>query len=260
VILEKIISKTRERVAQLKESTPASVLEKKLATCRNPFVMEEKLKTPGIHVIAEIKRASPSSGDMNLEQDPVEIAGDYLKNGARALSVLTEPEFFRGDIEYLTRIRSTYPDSLLLMKDFIIDEYQLLQGRVAGADAVLLIARVLERSRLKAMISAARALDLSPLIEVHNELELSIALDQGGTLIGVNNRDLNTLSIDLNVSRRLAKLASPGSILVSESGIENGDQIKELSQLGYRGFLVGTTFMKDEEPGKKLAEILSEAK
>jgi indole-3-glycerol phosphate synthase len=261
LILDKIIANTRKRIATEKESVPSTQLTAEIEKSnRKPHDFSSAFREPGVHVIAEIKRASPSAGKINLDSDPLTIAGNYLENGARALSVLTEPDFFRGSIDYLAQIRSKYPDARLLMKDFIVDGYQLLQGRRAGADAVLLIARVLEKDQLGAMLSSAQALGLTSLVEVHNEHELSVALDQGATLVGVNNRDLDTLTIDLGVSRRLAKLPrSKETVLIAESGLENGEQLKELGQLGYRGFLIGTTFMKDGEPGKKLAELLREA-
>jgi indole-3-glycerol phosphate synthase len=214
----------------------------------------------GAHVIAEVKLASPSEGDIAAELDPVQVAGEYLKNGATALSVLTEEDYFKGCLQYLKDIRRAYPKALLLRKDFIVDEYQLFEARAAGADAALLIVALLDDTQLRALLSTCAALQLSPLVEVHDEMEMKRALQAGARLIGVNNRDLKSLKVDLQTSRRLATLPPAGSVLIAESGFTQGSELKEFSALGYRGFLIGTHFMRGGRPGSALAALLREAK
>ena len=206
-------------------------------------------------VIAEVKLASPSQGTIAQSADPVAVAQEYLRAGAAALSVLTEPDFFHGRPEYLVRIREACPDALLLMKDFVVDEYQLALARSWGADCVLLIVALLG-SETRRYLESARRLGLSVLVEVHDEAELTIALETGAELIGVNNRDLRTLKISLEQSRRLAAHLPAGRNWICESGLETGADLAEMQALGCRGFLIGTSLMRTGDPGNALRELL----
>ncbi len=212
-------------------------------------------------MIAEVKFASPSEGFLRApgSASPAEaarIAASYAKSGAAAISILTEPEYFSGDPSHLTAARAALPDAVLLMKDFLIDAYQLELARACGADAVLLIAALLG-PRLHEMLFAARARGLSTLVEVHDEKEAEAALECAADVIGVNNRDLRSLKTDLGISRRLAPLATRAAAAVAESGLRSRAEIDELSALGYKGFLIGGSFMKSPEPGSSLASLLA---
>lgn len=255
-VLEKIALSTRKRLDARKSNMPLS----QLSEVRKPHAFAKAFTTPGVHVIAEIKRKSPSAGALALDADPLEVATEYLANGATALSVLTEQEYFHGELEFLTRIRECFPDSLLLMKDFVIDEYQLFEGRLHGADAALLIASLLDEEELPRLYAFARSLGLTPLVEVHDEAEMERALALGAELIGVNSRNLRTMEVSLDVARTLSKIAPEGRTLIAESGIQSGAQIRELSKLGYRGFLVGTSLMKGGSPGEALKRLIGETK
>ncbi len=254
-VLEKIALSTRKRLDARKSNMPLS----QLSEVRRPHAFLKAFAAPGVHVIAEIKRKSPSEGDLALHADPVAVAGEYLKNGATALSVLTEVEYFNGSLDFLTQIRDRFPDSLLLMKDFILDEYQLFEGRLHGADAALLIAALLDEEELPRLYAFARTLGLMPLVEVHDEAEMKRAISLGAELIGVNNRNLRTMEISLEVARALAPLGR-GKTLIAESGIRTGADVKGLAALGYQGFLVGTSLMKGGSPGEALKQLIGESK
>jgi indole-3-glycerol phosphate synthase len=255
-----IAEATEARVAAKKRAFPVRNLMDRAVTSRVPSDFVSSLRRPGVHIIAEIKRRSPSEGAIAPEADPVTVAGEYLRNGAAALSVLTEPDFFNGSLDFLSAIRARYPRALLLMKDFVIDEYQCAEARVHGADAVLLIASLLDDDRLGRLYAFARTLGLTPFVEVHDEVELERISRLRAELVGVNNRDLKTMKVDLKTSERLAPLAAKGTVLVSESGISNGQEVRALEALGYRGFLVGTSLMRGGRPGESLKQLLGEAK
>jgi indole-3-glycerol phosphate synthase len=210
-------------------------------------------RTPAI--IAEIKRASPSAGVIRQDFDPVKIAQEYRKAGAAALSVITEASHFRGGLEILAGLRWS-AGLPLLRKDFIIDAYQILEARHAGADAILLIAALLDADALKCLRSEAERLGMDALVEVHNETELNRALDAGAALIGVNNRDLRTFEVSLDVSLKLGRMIPKDAVAVAESGIRSAEDIRRLSEAGYRGFLVGEHLMRSASPGAALAELL----
>ncbi len=206
-------------------------------------------------VIAEIKRASPSAGLLRQNFEPVKIAQDYEKEGAAAISVVTEGKHFRGNLEFLARVRwnTGLP---LLRKDFVIDPYQVLEARHANADAVLLIAALLEGARLRDLCAENDAYGMESLVEVHNERELDRALESGATLIGVNNRDLRTFEVSLDVSLRLGARLPKDVVAVAESGIRTADDIRRLAGAGYRGFLIGELLMRADSPGAALKTLL----
>ncbi len=207
-----------------------------------------------VNVVAECKRRSPSRGVLAPEYDPVRLAMAYERGGAAALSVLTEPTFFDGAMEHLSAVRRAVQVPLL-RKDFIVDEYQLHEARADGADAILLIVGALGQRQLVELHRAAAALGLAALVEVHDEDELHRAIDAGARLVGVNNRNLRTLTVDVSASHRLARLMPTGITAVSESGLKSREDLDELRAEGYRAFLIGERFMTDPDPVRALAEL-----
>ncbi|MDP3543194.1 MAG: indole-3-glycerol phosphate synthase TrpC [Elusimicrobiota bacterium] len=258
-ILGKIAERTRERISVEKALHPVEWLRTQPLYDHPPMSLIKALSRPGPQVIAEVKFTSPSEGVLRHDPSPIEaarIAAAYASAGASAVSILTEPEFFGGDPSFLAGARDSCPTTPLLMKDFVVDEYQFELARSIGADAVLLIAALLG-PRLGPMHGAAKSLGLSVLIEVHNEAEAEAALAAGGTLIGVNSRDLTTLKVDLNVARRLAPLVClPEITAVAESGLRSRSDLDSLSPLGYKAFLIGTSFMKLPDPASALKGFL----
>lgn len=247
------------RVGKLKESNPVESLRAQPLYARSPRSLKTALLAKKPAVIAEVKFASPSEGLLRGEHPApdraADVAGKYLAAGAAAVSILTERNFFAGAPEFLVAARERHPDACLLMKDFVFDPYQLELARAIGADAVLLIV-ALVGTELSALHSQAKALGLSVLVETHTEAELELAKKAGAELIGVNSRDLKTLKTDLDVARRLAGKA-PGALLVAESGLKTRADLDELSKLGYGGFLIGTSLMKQSDPGAALKDLLS---
>jgi indole-3-glycerol phosphate synthase len=254
--LDNIVSHVREETARKKRDVSASALRDRplFAEPRRGFAA--KLAGNGRSIIAEIKRASPSKGLIRQEFDPVSLAHQFSANGASALSVLTETHFFQGSLEYLEQIRRTVAVPLL-RKDFILDGYQIIEARSFGADAMLLIAALLDPPLLGDLRSEAEAAGLDVLVEVHTEAELDIALEAGCRLIGINNRDLRTFKVNLETTERLLPRVPDGIPVVCESGIEGLDQIEKLEKSGVHRFLIGETLMRAPDPGAKLRELLS---
>jgi indole-3-glycerol phosphate synthase len=207
-------------------------------------------------IIAECKRRSPSRGVLKHAYDPAAIASSYERAGAAAISVLTEPTFFDGTVAHLEAVRAAV-DVPVLRKDFIISEYQLLEAAAAGADAVLLIVAALDARSLAALHAQAARLGLDVLVEVHHADELSIALDAGARIVGVNNRNLRTLIVDVTASETLAARLPPGVVRVSESGLKDASDLARLRQLGYNAFLIGERFMTEDDPGAALHALVS---
>ena len=206
-------------------------------------------------IIGEIKRSSPSKGLIRANFSPVIIARDYANHGASAISVLTEEHFFQGSLTYLEEIKAAVAVPLL-RKDFIIDRYQVTEARSYGADAILLIAALLDRSLLRELREAAAALSLDTLVEVHNEEELKCALEAGAEIIGINNRDLKTFEVSLATTERLAPRVPAGTLTICESGIDGAEQIRQVERWGIHTFLVGESLMRAPSPGEKLQELL----
>ena len=195
---------------------------------------------------------------LRADYDPVAIATAYAHAGAAAISVLTEPTFFDGSLEHLGAVR-TAVHTPLLRKDFIVSEYQLLEARAAGADAALLIVAALTPKELQQLSSTASRLGLDTLVEVHNAAELAVALDTGARVIGVNNRNLRTLAVDVHASEELIAMMPPDVVAVSESGLKSAADLSRLGALGYRAFLMGERFMTASDPGAALGNLLSDA-
>jgi len=260
-LLATIVSAARRIVEVRKESTPLTELERQASQRPGPTrsLRAALAAAGGPHVIAECKRRSPSKGVLRASYDPVAIARGYSANGAAAISVLTEPTFFDGSLDHLKGVRAAV-DLPLLRKDFIVEEYQLLEAKAAGADAVLLIVSALGPDELKMLQRRAQELELEVLVEVHNVDELRTAIESGASLIGVNNRNLRTLEVNRTVSYELIALVPRDVLSVSESGIRAPDDLRQLGALGYRGFLVGERFMTAPDPGAALGELLSLAR
>ena len=206
-------------------------------------------------IIAEVKKASPSKGMIRGDFDPVAIAEDYAAHGASAISVLTEERFFQGSLRHLEAIHGAV-EVPLLRKDFTIDPYQIVEAKSYGADAVLLIAAMLDGHLMRDLRAQAGAAGLDSIIEVHTEKELAAAVEAGAQVIGVNNRDLKTFAVDLSTTEHLAPMMPSGTPAVCESGIDSLEQIRRIEKCGIHVFLIGESLMRAPEPGKKLAELL----
>ena len=213
----------------------------------------------GLNVIAECKRRSPSQGIIRSNYSPERIAMSYQQGGARAVSVLTEPTFFDGSLDHLRAVRRAV-NLPVLRKDFIVTRYQLLEAVAAGADAVLLIVAALDDRELRSLTSQADELGLATLVEVHDRMELHRAVDAGARIIGVNNRNLHTLKVDLDATRMLIEDMPRDVIGVAESGLQTASDLTELGGLGYGAFLIGEVLMRNADPGEKLKELLGDMK
>ena len=258
-LLGAIVAATRARVAHAASRVPAADLARRADLMPPTRGFRAALAAPGVRVIAECKRRSPSRGVLRSEYDPAAIARRYAEVGAAAISVLTEPTFFDGSLAHLEAVRATVGVPLL-RKDFVVDDYQLLEARASGADAVLLIVAALDDEALGRLTRSARALGLDVLVEVHDECELDRATAAAAAdIIGVNNRNLRTLAVDLDASMRLAARMPAGAIAVAESGLRTGVDVRRLQAVGYRAFLVGERFMTQADPGAALAGLLAEA-
>lgn len=256
-LLATIVAAT-ERIVETREAKESrAVLEKRAleTPVRAGRFVEALRRTDRLNVIAECKRRSPSRGVLRDAYDPVAVATSYDAAGAAAISVLTEPTFFDGSLEHLMAVRRTV-DVPLLRKDFIVAEYQLLEARACGADAVLLIVSALKQSVLEHLYARASELGLDVLVEVHDADELDRALAIGATVVGVNNRNLRTLTVDVHASDALVERIPGGVVAVSESGLRTAADLRRLSALGYRAFLVGERFMTAADPGAALRDLL----
>ena len=259
-ILEEIVAHKRKELKELKGILPLHDLAEKVEEYlendkRQTLSMRHSLAESDSGIIAEFKRRSPSKGWIKEDGEPTVIPPSYAENGAAALSILTDEQFFGGRLNFIHQARPLVPHTPILRKDFIIDEYQLLQARLIGADAVLLIAACLSKQKCKELARKAHALGLETLLEVHSEPELEYIGDNID-MVGVNNRNLGTFTTDVQNSYRLANLLPKDYLLVSESGISNPLTVRELRQAGFRGFLIGETFMKTPNPGLALKEFI----
>jgi indole-3-glycerol phosphate synthase len=246
-ILEEIIQQKHKEVVERKKQTPVRALETTIYFNATPVSLC-KAVTEGSGIIAEIKRKSPSKGIINSNVSVENISIGYTNAGASGLSVLTDNKYFGGtNVDLLlARKLNNIP---ILRKDFIVDEYQIVEAKSIGANAILLIAASLTPEQIKSFAKLAHSLQLEVLLEVHNENELLTNLDADADLIGVNNRDLKTFITDIEISRQLVDLIPGNVVKVSESGIEKPETIIELSQMGYKGFLMGQNFMQTADPG-----------
>ena len=260
VSLDEIVAATRRRVAETKPAADLRQLERQAGN-HVPRGFRHGLESGsanGIAIIAELKRASPSRGLIRLDFDPESLAKELESAGAAALSVLTDAEFFQGSLENLRRA-SASTQLPCLRKDFIVDEFQLLEARANGADAVLLIVAALSEVELKMLARRASEYNLDVLCEVHDEEELQRAVDAGCNLIGVNSRDLRTFQVDLETAIRLVESIPKNAFRMAESGIHSGADIARLRSAGYQAFLIGESLMRAKSPGEALQALLAEA-
>lgn len=253
--LETVVERTQADVARRMRETPAAELEARLGPARRGRPFSEALIAEGISLIAEMKRASPSRGPIRPGASAAEIVRAYQAAGARAVSVLTEPAHFGGSLDDLVEAR-TACDLPLLRKDFVVDEYQVLEARAAGADAVLLIVAALGGERLAALAASASDLGMDSLVEVHDEDEVETAVEAGAELIGINNRDLHSLEVDLATTFRLLADVPAGTVVVAESGITERGHVEDLEEAGVDAILVGEALMRAEEPARAVRELL----
>lgn len=254
--LEAILSSVRNDLEARKKAVSLATLERQAARRGTPRTIGPRLgNRPGI--IAEIKRASPSKGWIRQELDAARYAKIYEDAGACAVSTLTERHFFGGSLSDLEDASSATRDVPILRKDFLLDEYMLVESRAHGADLVLLIAAILGKET-PAMVRMARGYGLAPLVEVHDESELAIAVDAGAGIIGVNNRDLVTFTVDLGTSERLLPRIPAGAIKVVESGIRSASDLRRFAGLGADLFLVGETLVRSEDPARTIRDLLQE--
>jgi len=258
MILDDIIKKTKDELEKKKKEFSLDWLGRSLAY--NPYVPRDvkeyltSTKDEPYRIIAEVKKASPSKGVIKEDFDPLVIAQEYEKAGANAISVLTEPFFFQGSLEYLTGIRR-YVSTPLLRKDFIIDKYQLVEALVYGADFVLLIAKALSKKELKELLNYTRHLGMEALVEIHDKEDLTKAIYAGADIIGINHRNLETFKMDMQLCDRLIPLIPNGKIIVAESGINDKETIKRLHSIGVDAFLIGEHFMRQESITKALEDF-----
>lgn len=265
-ILDQIVETKRQEVAQRQARVPLEQLKENISTVgrpRNFFQAVTQKPAKAMNVIAEVKKASPSAGVIKADFDPVDIAKRYAEAGADALSVLTDEKYFHGKLEYIQAVREAVKLPVL-RKDFIIDPYQIYESRAAGADAILLIAECLETSQMIDLQILATELNLTCLIEVHNMDNLMRVRDhvigfphRSYSLLGINNRDLRTFKVDLGNTLRLAELVEDRSVLVSESGIQNREDVKKLHSAGVRAVLIGETLMRSNDPTSKMRELFA---
>ncbi len=257
-ILEKILTHKSEEVDERKTRVPIRVLEQSIYFERQPVSMRAALINPDKSgIITEIKRKSPSRGVINSDISVVKVSTGYARAGASAISVLTDTKFFGGSNEDLMSVRDVN-ECPILRKDFVIEEYQIVEARSIGADAILLIAAALEPSQIKELCDFAHSLRLEVLLEVHDEKELEANLDAGADMIGVNNRNLKTFELNVDLSRKLAPAIPESFVKVSESGIESPDVILDLKAYGFRGFLIGQTFMQAADPELAALEFINQ--
>ena len=247
MILDEIIEKTKQDLEKRKKEISLDLLGRTLSS--NPYAPRDvkpyltSTKEEPIRIIAEVKKASPSKGIIKEDFDPILIAQAYSNSGANAISVLTEPHYFQGNLEYLTAIRRYVPTPLL-RKDFIVDKYQIVEALVYGADFILLIAKALSSKELKELYEYAIHLGLEVLVEIHDLEDLTKAIKSGATIIGINHRNLSTFEMDMTLCDKLIPLIPNGKIIVAESGVSNVETIKRLSSIGADAFLIGEHFMK----------------
>lgn len=256
MILDEIAAKTKERISAAKELLPLKEI-RAAARDKNPdtgFPFEKALAKDGIRFICEVKKASPSKGVIAEEFPYTDIALEYERAGADAISVLTEPFYFQGSNAYLSEIRSKVQIPLL-RKDFTVDEYMIYEAKNIGADAVLLICAILSETQLQEYAGIARELGLSVLVEAHDEREIEMAVKSGAGIIGVNNRNLKDFTVDINNSVHLRKLVPENILFVSESGMKNREDIARLEQNGTDAVLIGETLMRSADKKAMLSYL-----
>lgn len=256
ITLEEIIEHKKHKLEKSQRDLPLAEIEKMAVPVKNRGFKTAISKGNKINLIAELKRASPSHGVIRHDYDPEAIARIYKKSGAAALSVLTEDKYFQGSLDHLKAVRRAV-DLPILRKDFIISEYQIYESAVAGADAVLLIAVALDRGMLKALFREAKSLGMDAIIEVHDQRDLDKALGVDAEMIGINNRNLKTLEVDLGITRELAAKIPAGKIMISESGVREPEDVQSLAPAGIKAVLIGTVFMEADDIGAEVKRVMA---
>ena len=257
-ILKEILEVKRREVERLKIEAPVIELERRIESQEPPLNLAGALFGESVRIIAEVKKASPSKGLLREDFDPEALATTYAENGAAAISVLTNVDHFQGSIDHLSDVHSVAnPRKIpVLRKEFIFDEYQVYEARAYGADAILLIVAMLSPSELTALMKQSRKFWMQCLVEVHDEEELRIALDAGAEIVGINNRDLRTFNTDLAVTEKLASRIPFGTVVVSESGINNREHLKRIQAAGAHAALIGEALVTSPDVGAKLGELV----
>jgi indole-3-glycerol phosphate synthase len=258
-ILDKILAVKREEVAAARAARSLADVDAAARVAGPTRGLAKALRRPTgapLRVLAEIKRASPSAGPIRPGADPAAIAQEYANAGAAAISVLTDKQFFDGDLSFLARVRDRVALPLL-RKDFVVDAYQIAEARAAGADAVLLIVAALEQPELVDLMAAAKTYELDVLVEVHDVAEAERAARAGATLVGVNHRDLRTFTIDMTLTRKIAEIMAYDRILVGESGIRSAGDVRMLDEANADAILVGEHLMRAPSPGAALRELMA---
>jgi indole-3-glycerol phosphate synthase len=255
-ILDEIVRWKRDEVAQRKQARPVEDVRDQVTLAPAPRDLAMALRRPGVSLIAEVKRASPSKGLLRPDFDPVALALAYQANGAAAISVLTDQHYFQGHLDHLRAVRQNV-GLPVLRKDFVLGPYQVYEARAAGADAVLLIVAVLGDDDLQELYRLVRALGMAALIEVHNEHELERALGVVPRIIGINNRDLRTFRVDLGTTARLRALIPADVVLVAESGVHTPADVARLADIGADAMLVGESLVRADDVGAKVRELVA---
>lgn len=255
MILDEICEHKRVEIADKKRAQPLAELEEQARNARPPRDFRAALRRPGISLIAEIKRASPTKGVLRSDLDVVDLSVLYEQTGARALSVLTDERYFKGS---LADLRDVHRNTTLpcLRKEFVIDDYQITEARAAGADAVLLIVRILSDKQLKDYLHLAAEWGMAALVETHTEQEIERAIQAGAHIIGINNRDLDTFVVDIQTTLKLKRLVPGGHVLVSESGISTRKHVQMLEDGGVDAILVGESLVTSNDIAAKIRELL----
>jgi indole-3-glycerol phosphate synthase len=255
-ILDEIVAKKREEIARAKAQLPEAELRVRLADAPSVRDFVAPLSQPGaVRLIAEVKKASPSKGLIRADFDPPAIAKIYQAHGAACISVLTDEPYFQGRLDYLREVRAAV-DLPVLRKDFIIDPYQVIEARAAGADAVLLIAECLNDRAMKELYDAVRSLGMAALVELYEPANLPRVLDLGARLVGINNRDLRTFEVDLDRTIRLCREIPADRVVVGESGIRTRADVDRLESAGVRAMLVGESLMAEPDIGAAVDRLL----
>ena len=258
MILDQIVADKLVELEAMKRSFPLGKLQRMALEQPSPLDFASALHGDGIKLIAEVKKASPSRGTIRADFNPIEIAQIYANNGASALSILTESKYFQGSLNYLKGIREALGNKglPLLRKDFIFDPYQVYESRAYGADSLLLIVAILNPAKLEALLGLSHELSMSCLVEVHTKTELEIALSSQARIIGINNRDLSTFTVDLTTTERLRPLIPQDRIVVSESGIKDRNDMEQLRQWRVDTVLIGESLMSAPDIATKMKELL----
>lgn len=257
MLLDEIIHSKHAEVAEAKQRLPLDKLQQTVAAYRSERSFKHALQSgPPIRLIAELKRKSPSKGMLRERFDPIFLAQEMQESGAHALSVLTDEPFFGGSLQFLRSVKQ-FTDIPLLRKDFVVDMYQIYEAAAFQADAVLLLACILDDAQITECLKTAASLGMDALVEIHNDEELQRALDCGAEIVGINHRDLRTFEMHMGLTERLVPKIPKDRVIVAESGIHNAEDVKRMRELGANALLIGESLMTAPQVGKKIRELFS---